>query len=101
MSRVVIPGGVDDLDVRFGQPAELGQQESLALEGPAASVKEVAGDQHRVHLLADSGVHAPGKGLACSMPQAIPHVVRPTGEGGVEVDIRDVDETQRATRGYG
>ena len=97
----MIPGGVDDLDARLGQPAELGQQESLAFEGKAASVEEVAGDQHRVHLLADGGVHAPGKGLACSMPQAIAHLVRPAGEGGVEVDIRDVDETQRATRGYG
>jgi len=92
----VVPGRVDHLDARFGQNRELPQQEALAAERQTRPVEQVAGDENRVDLFGHRGVDTPRERFASGFAQPASHFFRPAREGGVEVNIGDVNETQCA-----
>ena len=95
-ARVVVAGGVHDLNAGVREHAELFEQEALGGKRRAGAVEEVSGDQHRVDFLGDREGHAPGEGVTRYLPEPVPHVFRAAGEGGVEMNVRDVDEAHRA-----
>ncbi len=91
-SRIVVPRGVDHGDAVVGQAAHLLQEEALGLEGEALVVEEVPGQQHGVDVFPDGQVHPRLEGVPGRLAEAAPDGLGASGEGGVQVDVGQVDE---------
>jgi hypothetical protein len=74
------------------EPLGLLQQKALGLERKPVSVEEVPGNQEGMHILAYREVHGPTKRLARRVPETLSDRLGASCEGGVEVDVGDVDE---------
>ncbi len=67
-------------------------------EGQAGSVEQVPGNDHGIHLVVEGHVHGTTKGLAGGFPEALPDPGRTAPEGGVEMNVGEVEDAHGARR---
>ena len=86
---VVVAAAVQDVRTAGRQAPQLAHQVELGREGEQLVVEQVAGDQHRVELLAERKVDGVRQGLAGRLAQALARA-RGAAEVRLEVQVGEV-----------
>ena len=92
-ARIVVSRCVDERDAVVTQAARLLQKEPLRREGETLGVEQVPCHQKGVDILAHGQVHGGPEYLAGRLPEPFAYGLGATGEGRVEMDVGDMDET--------
>lgn len=91
--RVVVAGGVEEGDSRTGEATKFPKEEPLGSPGEEFAVKEVSRHQYGVHLFGQGELDGPREGVAGGFPKGVPEFGGAPDEGGVEVQVGQVEET--------
>jgi hypothetical protein len=95
---IVVAAGGQEPHARLGEPAHLAREPELRAQRQELVVEEVARDEHGVEPLAEREVDGRLEGLARGAAQPLARR-RASPEARLEVEVREVQEAERAGHG--
>jgi hypothetical protein len=91
--------GVGGVDARVVEALHLIDEKRLRRHAQPVVVKQVAGEQHRMHVLVNRAVDGPLEGSAKGCAQVLAQGGRAALEGGVEVHVGQVEKSDHGRDG--